>query len=129
MTSAPQTFLQLTVQLTEALRQETMLARTGALAQLNLAAVAKQQTFNAFSEACAARGESDPGNEAEQEALRDLLMAANESALVLEAVKGTLDDFVARLKAAVKSLADSGTYGPNAWRCRDVIAVRLDASA
>jgi hypothetical protein len=129
MTAAPPTFLQLTIQLTEALREETVLARTGALAQLSRAAIAKQQAFKAFSEACGARGESDPGDEAEQEALRDLVMAANESALVLEAVKGTLDDFVARLKAAVKSLADSGTYGPNAARCRDVVAVRIDASA
>jgi hypothetical protein len=129
MTPAPQTLVQLTIQLTETLRQETMLARTGALAQLNRAAIAKQQAFTAFSEACAARGVMDPDNEAEQRALRELLVAANESALVLEAVKGTLDDFVARLKAAVKSLADAGTYGPNTWRCRDVVAVRLDASA
>jgi hypothetical protein len=56
-------------------------------------------------------------------------MAANESALVLEAVKGTLDDFLARLRAAVSSLADPGTYGPAGWRSRHVLAVRLDASA
>jgi hypothetical protein len=129
MKPAPQSFLQLTIHLTDALREETMLARTGALAQLNRAAIAKQEAFKAFGEACAAHHASDPGSEAEQDALRILLVAANESALVLEAVRGTLDDFVARLKAAVSSLADSGTYGPNAWRCRDVVAVRVDASA
>jgi hypothetical protein len=129
MTHAPQTFLQATIRMTDALRHETMLAQTGALAKLNRAAIAKQQAFIAFSAACATREAIEPCSDAEQEALRNLLTAANESALVLEAVMGTLGDFVARLKAAVSSLADAGTYGPNAWRCRDVLAVRVDASA
>ncbi|HQT76105.1 MAG TPA: hypothetical protein PLD10_03550 [Rhodopila sp.] len=123
------TFLELTIRLTETLRQETMLARSGALGQLRRAAVAKQGAFEAFREACAARDAQSPGSPEEQEALRNLLVAANESALVLEAVKGTLDEFVAKLKAAVSSLADSGTYGPSAWRSRHVQAVHLDASA
>jgi chorismate mutase len=159
MTSAPPPFLQLINQLTDALRQETMLARAGALAQLNHAAAVKREAFEAFRDACMAHPsdvrngaeqasedgkpqqgtawEADPQAQhharddraTEQAALRDLLMAANESALVLEAVKRTLDEFVARLKAAVGALADAGTYGPQPWRCRDVVAVRLDASA
>ncbi len=129
MKHAPQTFLQATIRMTGALRHETMLAQTGALAKLNRAATAKQEAFADFSAACAARGAFDPCTDEEQEALRELLAAANESALVLEAVRGTLGDFVARLKAAVSSLADSGTYGPDGWRCRDVLAVRVDASA
>lgn len=123
------TFLEHTNRLTEALRQETMLARTGALAQLRQAALAKQDAFDAFKGACIARDMQASADPEEQEALRKLLVAANESALVLEAVKGTLDDFVAKLKAAVSALADVGTYGPTVSRSRHVQAVRLDASA
>jgi hypothetical protein len=129
MKTAPLNFLQVIIDLIDALRDETMLARTGELARLQQAAMAKHQAFVAFRDACAERDAEYPESGAEQEALRHLLAAANESALVLEAVKGTLDDFVARLREAVSSLADSGTYGPTAWRARHVRAVRLDASA
>jgi hypothetical protein len=122
-------FLQVITQLTNALRHETMLARTGELAALKHAADAKQKTFIAFREACAEQETEYPQTDAEEEALRNLLIAANESALVLEAVKGTLDDFLTSLRAAVSSRADSGTYGPTGWRARHVRAVRLDASA
>jgi hypothetical protein len=123
------TFVEATAGLTAALRQETMLARTGALGQLGQAATAKQEAFALFQEACAARELRNPGSEEEQEALRALLTAANESALVLEAVRGVLDDFVTRLKAAVSSLADSGTYKRNGQRLRHAQAVRLDSRA
>lgn len=123
------TFLEATALLTAAMRQETTLARTGALGQIQQAAAAKQAAFAVFQAECAARDARNPGSEAEQAALRDLLAAANESALVLEAVRGVLDDFITRLKAAVSALADSGTYDPKGQRSRHVQAVRLNANA
>jgi hypothetical protein len=123
------TFLEATIRLTEALRQETALARTGALGEFGRAAAAKQEAFDLFNKACAAHDPRNRSSAEEQEVLRDLLAAANESALVLEAVRNVLDDFVARLKAAVSALADAGTYGLNPQRSRHVQAVRLDARA
>lgn len=123
------TFLEATISLDDAVRGETMLARTGALVRLKQAAAAKQAAFDRFREICGARDPQLPLSHAERNALRALLTSANESALVLEAVRGVLDNFVDGLKAAVSALADAGTYGPSGWRVRDVRAVRIDASA
>lgn len=129
MNQSELTFLAATLALNDAVRAETILARTGELARLKKAAAAKQAAFERFREICDAHDPQQALSDAERNALRDLLVAANESALVLEAVRGVLDNFVDGLKAAVSALASAGTYGPSGWRVRDVRAVRVDASA
>ena len=71
MTPVSPTFLQLTLMLTDSLRQETMLARTGALAHLKQAALAKQAAFKAFSDACDAREALASTAETQHELERD----------------------------------------------------------
>jgi hypothetical protein len=132
MKSLPQTFLQIVLDMTVAVQAETALARIGALGKLADAARAKQEAFVTFRAACTARDPAEPGSEAEQQALHDLLVAGDESALVLEAVRHTLGNFVAKLRAAVGALADPGTYVPTpqpSRQIRQVLALRLDTSA
>ena len=118
-----------TRRLTEALEQETRLARCGALDRLVAAASAKQNAFAAFSDA---GGNAAPGETmelADRHAIRDLLLAANENAIVLEAVKSTLDDAAARLRTVLGSMADPGVYSRAGQSVRHVPAARIDAKA
>lgn len=117
--------------LAAALEQETRLARAGALDALAEAAAAKQMAFTAFRHAC----ENTPsGNEdqthQEKKAIKALLTSANENAVVLEAVKTTLDEASGKLRILLGSIADPGTYAPAGRVARHHIpAARVDAQA
>jgi len=131
MNDRPRTFLQIILTMTEAMENETYLARTGALDGLAAAATRKQAAFAEFRLACQARDPAEPSSEGEREALLALLRAGDESALVLDAVKMTLGQFVTRLRAAVGALTDPGVYAPLAGqtgRVRHIRAIRLNAS-
>lgn len=111
-----------------AMERETALARTGALPQLGAASAAKQAAFAAFSAACALRRGSAAGSDAEREALRRLAEAADANALVIDAVRLTLQDFAVRLRAALAAAIDPGTYGPTGGRVHRAPAARFEAS-
>lgn len=117
--------------LTVALEQETRLARAGALDALVEAAAAKQMAFVTFRHACENKSPSGDGQtRQEKAAIKALLSAANENAVVLEAVKTTLDDASGKLRTLLGSIADPGTYAPAGRSARHHIpAARVDAQA
>jgi len=129
MIPRPTTLLQAARRLAAELDRETSLARTGAVADLATAAAAKRAAFADFSEICTARGTIGRLTDNERDAVRALLAAADENALVLDAVRTTLDDMAGKLRAALRSVADPGTYGPSSRRTRHVLAAHVDASA
>jgi hypothetical protein len=133
MTQRASSLVQAARRLASSLQRETGLARTGAVADLLNAAEMKRAAFASFSEICAARGSHRSASHAEREALRDLLLAADENALILDAVRATLEDMAGKLRSALRSVADPGTYGPTSRRgrtaTRHVLAARVDASA
>jgi hypothetical protein len=116
--------------LTTALKRETALARSGALADLAAAADAKQAAFHQLNLACAGDdGAPCPRSAPEREAFAGLLAAARENAVVLEAVRVTLDDFADRLRKLMASVADPGVYSPAGRSPRHVLAARINACA
>jgi hypothetical protein len=112
----------------EALQKETSLARLGALNELASAASDKEAAMRAFAEACAARGDTISASAGEREELRRVLAAANENALILEAVTSTLGDLAAKVRTAATTALDPGTYSLNGRGRRHVRAARVDAS-
>jgi hypothetical protein len=118
-----------TRRLTEAVEQETRLARCGALDRLVSAASAKQTAFAAFSDAGGSIATGETLEAADRRAIHELLIAANENAVVLEAVKSTLDDAATRLRTVLGSLADPGIYSRLGQSARHVPAARIDAKA
>jgi hypothetical protein len=114
--------------LAAALRQETALARSGALAALEAAGRDKLARFEQFAAAARGRG-VESASAAERAALTELLAMADENALILEAVRMTLADVAGRLRAALGAAADPGTYGDKQRRPRHTRAARLDATA
>lgn len=116
--------------LTVALEQETRLARAGALDALVEAAAAKQMAFATFRHVCE---NNAPGGEGqthqERAAIKTLLTSANENAVVLEAVKTTLDEASGKLRSLLSSIADPGTYAPGGRTTRHIPAARIDAQA
>jgi hypothetical protein len=112
--------------LTTAVERETALARTGVLAELARAGEAKRALFIEFSCACREAAVQQP-SPLDREALHRLLTAADENMLVLDAVRATLEDAAVKLRAALSSAADPGTYGLTERR-RHVLAAQLDAS-
>lgn len=119
-------FLGAAKQLVAALQQETDLARTGALSSLASASEVKREAFQSFKEACAS-GKVNQAGAADGAALRAILQAAEENALVLEAVGATLGQFLNGLRNLVMSMADSGTYDPVRPVKRHVGALHLNA--
>ena len=117
--------------LTLALEQETRLARAGALDALVEAAAAKQMAFATFRQVCENKSAPDAGQtHQEKAAIKALLTSANENAVVLEAVKTTLDEASGKLRTLLSSIADPGTYGPVGRVARHHIpAARIDAQA
>jgi hypothetical protein len=116
--------------LTTALQRETVLARSGTLADLAAAAEAKQAAFRQLNLSCASDGGAPcPPSAAEREAFAGLLAAARENAVVLEAVRVTLDDFAERLRKLMVSVADPGVYSPSGRSARHVLAARINACA
>ncbi|CAH2605610.1 conserved protein of unknown function (plasmid) [Rhodovastum atsumiense] len=116
---------QAAARLTRALEQETALAHAGALRELAAAAEAKQAAFAVFLRSHDAT--SPDLAPVARAALRELMAAADENAIVLEAVKTTLEHTAGVLRTALSSAADPGIYGPNGQRPRHVLAARLDA--
>ena len=115
--------------LTEAVEQETRVARAGALVDLASAAWAKQIAFAAFSEVQGELEQAQTLEPSDRDAIHGLLIAANENSIVLEAVKSTLDDVATRLHAILGSVADPGTYSRIGRTVRHVPATRIDAKA
>jgi hypothetical protein len=128
MREPPTALAQAARQLAAALDAETALARNGALRELMAVAEAKRLAFAGFREACAARAPGTPTSENERNAWRAVLAAADESALVLDAVQATLGRFLDGVREAASTLADAGTYAPSGRPARHVLAVHLDAS-
>lgn len=116
----------------KSLQKETVLARTGSLADLAAAAEAKKLALAEFSAACAARGHLPPATAAERAELRRLLADADENALILEAVRATLQDLAGNLRSIASAIADPGTYTsggrPARHATRHVLAASVNAS-
>lgn len=129
MTSRAHSLTQIARRLAAALEHETGLARIGAVVDLVNAGDAKRAAFDAFRQACAARDQTHAPSDAERESLRQVLTAATENALVLEAVRVTLEDMAGKLRVLLRSVADPGTYGLAPRRSRHVLAAHIDASA
>jgi hypothetical protein len=116
----------------DSLQKETALARLGALGDLAAAAEAKKTALLEFTEACSARGRTPPPSEAERAELRQLLAAADENAIILEAVSSTLQDLARKIRAAAATIADPGIYSPPGRpakrQYRHVLAARVNAT-
>lgn len=115
--------------LTTTLERETRLAHAGALADLAEAAAAKQAAYTAFMQACEGLEPDTIAIEVGLDAMNDLLTAANENALVLEAVTTVLDGAATRLRSLVGAMADPGTYDLHDRPRRHVLAARVDSQA
>lgn len=113
------------VALARALRRESVLARSGAIPDLLAAAAAKQAAFAAFRRAGARPGSAL--SPAEIGALRDLIAAADENLLVLEAVCTVFDRFATRVREALCTAADPGVYDATGRARRRVLAARVNA--
>jgi hypothetical protein len=115
--------------LTEAVEQETRVARAGVLDDLSMAAAAKKTAFAAFSDLQGNMDVRETLDVEDRKAIHDLLVAANENAVVLTAVKSTLDDAAARLHTLLGAMADPGTYSRLGRPARHVPATRINAKA
>jgi hypothetical protein len=114
--------------LCEILIRETHVANNGGLNALSSAVRAKRgawEKFRALSTK-ATQEETVPGY-ADREALKQLVAAAKENALILEAVQHTINDFAGRLRVALTSAADPGVYGPKGKGPRHALAARFDS--
>ena len=115
--------------LIDCLNRETRLARAGALSELEAVAAAKQEAFAEFKEVRLSTSPGEITDRDDLEVLRELMGAANENALVLEAVASTLGDTAKRLHDLLATMADPGTYGRFGAETRHVPAVRINAIA
>ncbi len=115
--------------LTEAVEQETRFARAGALADLAAAAAAKKTAFAAFSAAREPIDTCETLDVDDRESLHDLLAAANENAVILDAVKTTLNEAATRLHTILGAMADPGIYSRLGQTSRHVPAMRINAKA
>lgn len=128
MSTEKSAFAEAAEHLTRTLQRETRAAQIGALAELTEASAAKRAAFTEFSsmsptpEPCETRDE-------EQDAIRALLLAANENAVVLEGVKAVLDDMSNRLHELLGSVADPGVYQRFGAPAKHVFAARINAVA
>jgi hypothetical protein len=125
----PASLSQLARRLAVILDRETGLARAGNVAELARVADAKREAFEAFRRVWSEHEAVGHAAATDREALRQLLAAVNENALVLEAVHVTLQDMAARLRTALRSVADPGTYHLRQPHRRHVQAAQIDASA
>jgi ferric-dicitrate binding protein FerR (iron transport regulator) len=132
MSAAEASLIRAARRMTVSLQKETALASLGALGDLAEAADAKEIAFREFAEACAARGRTPPATDGERNELRRVLAAADENALILEAVSSTLQHLAMKVRAAAATIADPGTYAPPGRPARrldrHVLAARVDAS-
>jgi hypothetical protein len=112
----------------DALQKETALARLGALAQLGKAAEDKKAALGQFARAWAERDPDAKASPVEREELRRILSAAEENAVILEAVTSALGDLSAKVRTAATSAMDPGVYSPAGRPSRHVHAASVDDS-
>ncbi len=112
-----------------ALKRETTLAHAGALADLAEAASAKRDAYLAFEQMCADMDPADAPAAIGHDVIAQLVAAANENALVLEAVTTVLNSAATRLRTLVGAMADPGTYDLHDRPRRHVIAASVDSCA
>jgi hypothetical protein len=130
MTRAQSPLTRAADRLLAALQRETAIARLGALPELSAAADAKRAALADFTAACETRGDAPPDTlAAEREALRRVISAADQNALVLVAVRRALEDLPRRLRAAITAAVDPGVYTLHGRTVRHVLAARINASA
>ncbi len=115
--------------LTVSMQQETRHAHAGALADLAEAAAAKQAAYTSFMQTCDGLEQDAIATEVGLAAMNDLLTAASENALVLEAVTTVLDGAATRLRSLVGGMADPGTYDLHDRPRRHVLAASVDSQA
>ena len=126
----PPSLAQAARHLLDALQRETAIARVGAVNDLAAAAAAKRAAFVDFSAASQGYSPGHAEGRAEREALRRLLAAADENAVVLSAVRQAVEDLPRRLRAAVIAAVDPGTYTPHGGGAtRHVLPARISAVA
>jgi hypothetical protein len=109
------------------LRQEAEAARQAALPALTALMQDKQAALEALARA------GLPATEAERTALRGMMLAAEENALVLGAVAGALETVRDQLRLDLSQAADPGLYAPGTGRqrrpLRHTLAASLDRTA
>ena len=110
MSAVPPSLVRAARRMANSLQKETDITRLGSLGDLAAAAEDKKTALQQFTEACAIRGHTPPPTPAERFELRHLLAAADENALILEAVTSTLQDLTRRVRSAAATIADPGTY-------------------
>jgi len=113
-----------------AMQRETAIARVGAVNDLAAAADAKRAAFADFQAATQGFTPGQTDNGKAREALRQLLAAADENAVVLSAVRQAVEDLPRRLRAAVIAAVDPGTYTLHGGSAaRHVLPARISAVA
>ena len=109
------------------LEQEAAAARQASLPDLLRLIEEKRLAVAALAQA------GLPGTEAEREALRAMMRAAEENAWLLGAVSGALEGVEARLRRDLSQAADPGLYGPpegpRRRGLRHTLAASLDNTA
>jgi len=128
-TPSPSSLTAAVLRLTEALENETRLARVGALEDLAAAAAEKQAAFEALCAIHEASQFCEISECVAKETVGGLMTAAKENAVVLEAVKSTLDAAAVKLRSLVGSVVDPGTYGRFGQPVRHIPAARINACA
>ena len=126
---SPSSLAAAVLRLTAALENETSLARVGALEDLAAAAAEKQAAFDALCVLHDGSQSCEIDKMVDQGIMRALMSAAKENAVVLEAVKSTLDAAAHRLRSLVGSVVDPGTYGRFGQPARHIPAARINACA
>jgi hypothetical protein len=112
--------------LTHVLRREAAAARRAALPDLIALAEEKREAMAALASAGMPEGPSD------HEAVRELLAAAEENAMVLGAVAGLVGAIETRLREELTAATDPGTYAPKTRLRRPLrhsLAARVDHTA
>lgn len=119
--------LQAAERLRLALEREAAAARQVVLPELHGLIEEKRQAVAALAEA------GLPQTEAERQALRAMMRAAEENAMVLGAVTGALEQIRERLRRDLQEAADPGLYGPpdgpRRRPLRHTMAASLDSTA
>lgn len=112
--------------LQQVLEQEAAAARQAVLPELHRLIAEKRAAVAALAEA------EPPRTEAEREALRAMMRAAEENAMVLGAVAGALEGVRDQLRSDLAQAADPGLYapaGPRRAKLRHTLAASLDRTA
>lgn len=110
----------------QVLEQEAAAARQAALPELHRLIAEKRRAVALLAQA------GPPQSEAERQALRGMMRAAEENAMVLGAVAGALEAVRDQLRSDLAEAADPGLYGPagpRRQRLRHTLAASFDRTA